>query len=442
MEPIILNQLKDSWILKQNELIQKRRPRRYLHFDKPIVKITEEIANEITNPELIKSHSFYPLFKSPIGNRIYKKDPKTNIKKIVWKDRPISYPSHYDSLIYSWYTYQLEFFYEKQIKDCGLDDNVIAYRKLGKSNIDFALEVFGFVKKKKECASLSLDIEGFYDNLDFDILKNSWKNNLGVKSLPDDHFNVFKSITRYSYIRRREIIKLKKSIAEIYPNKKFILNSKTLDFLRDNKKIKKNKAKGIPQGTPISCVLANLYMLPSDKAILNKINNLGGLYRRYSDDIIIICPQNKLAEIESFAKETIQGLKLKIQDSKTEKRLFKNNDNKFICIDEDDKNSRLNYLGIVLSSDDTYLRHKGYAKFERKMTKFIYKKVEEAKELKIPIFKRKIYERFSSFGKQNYVSYAKRAYKKINISHSKQQINFNRIMKKINKKISKVKSKK
>ena len=54
MNPIILTQLKDSWLKKQNELMQKRRPRRYLHFDKPIPSLTTKILDEITNPDCIK----------------------------------------------------------------------------------------------------------------------------------------------------------------------------------------------------------------------------------------------------------------------------------------------------------------------------------------------------------------------------------------------------
>ena len=79
---------------------------------------------------------------------IYKKDLVTKIRKFEYKERPISYASHYDSLIYSWYAYQLEDLYEKRIKSAGLTDSIIAYRRLGKSNVYFALETFKFIKKK------------------------------------------------------------------------------------------------------------------------------------------------------------------------------------------------------------------------------------------------------------------------------------------------------
>src|SRR3989344_8330187 len=97
MNPILLTQLKSSWFKKQNELIQKRHPRRYLHFDKPIPSLTKNICNQITNSKTIETHSFFPLLYKPQRNRIHKKDPVTKNKKVEEKIRPINYPSHYDS---------------------------------------------------------------------------------------------------------------------------------------------------------------------------------------------------------------------------------------------------------------------------------------------------------------------------------------------------------
>lgn len=442
MNPIILNQLKDSWFKKQNELIQKRRPRRYLHFDKPIPSLTKKIWEEITNEKNIKIHSFFPLLKAPKSSRLYKKDPITKKKIIEWKARPISYASHYDSLVYSWYTNQLEFFYEQRLKDAGLNENVIAYRKLGKSNIDFALEVFEFIKNSPCSATLSLDIKGFYDNLDFNLIKKAWKNNLNLNDLPEDHYAVFKSITKYSYVRVREIMKLKKIASKTNPKSRFILDSKILDSLRANRKIKQNKDRGIPQGTPISCALSNLYMFDFDKAISEKINSFCGIYRRYSDDIIIICPNKELLEeVESFAIDTIKNLKLEIQPTKTEKRYFSNSPEKITCLDENGKDSKLQYLGVTLDCNGMSLRHKGYAKFERKMKKAIVKKLIKSDVKKIPFFKRKIYEGYSPMGKHNYISYAHDASKKLSSKVIEKQVGFHRIMRKISRKISKIRKK-
>ena len=49
---------------------------------------------------------------------------------------------------------------------------------------------------------------------------------------------------------------------------------------------------GIPQGSPISGVLANIYMLEVDKQIQHIVEGYNGLYMRYSDDFIIILPKD------------------------------------------------------------------------------------------------------------------------------------------------------
>lgn len=60
---------------------------------------------------------------------------------------------------------------------------------------------------------------------------------------------------------------------------------------------------GIPQGSPISATLANVYMLEVDKLINDMIFGLGGKYMRYSDDFIIILPDvAELNAAEAFGK--------------------------------------------------------------------------------------------------------------------------------------------
>jgi hypothetical protein len=432
----MLNQLKDSWFSKQTELMQKRRPRRYLHFDVPIISLDKKTWLDITNPTKISTHAFFPLIKAPKSDRVYKKDPVTKVRKFEYKERPISYASHYDSLIYSWYAHQLEYFYEQRVRSAGLDESAIAYRKLGKSNIDLALETFEFIKKNPESASLALDVRGFFDNLDFAILKRAWKENLNVKDLSDDQYAIFKSVTKFAYVRRREVTKMLKVGTKSYRKSSLFLDIKLLDVLRDKNKIKSNKLKGIPQGTPISCVLSNLYMFNFDKAMLEKVKACSGLYRRYSDDILIICPKDQINEIENFAKEHIAKLKLEIQDKKTEKRFFsKLSTEGIVCVNEEDKPSRLQYLGVVFDGKTMSLRHKGYAKFERRMKKAIMRKLTKANKTKTPFFKRGIYKKYSPMGENNYVSYAIKAGNRLSSEIIKKQVERHRILKKISKKI-------
>ena len=44
------------------------------------------------------------------------------------------------------------------------------------------------------------------------------------------------------------------------------------------------------QGSAISAVMSNIYMIKFDKLVNDLITSNNGIYRRYSDDIIIIIP--------------------------------------------------------------------------------------------------------------------------------------------------------
>ena len=55
--------------------------------------------------------------------------------------------------------------------------------------------------------------------------------------------------------------------------------------------VQKNKLPhGIPQGAPISDLIANFYLLEFDKVMANYAQAQGGRYMRYSDDILLILP--------------------------------------------------------------------------------------------------------------------------------------------------------
>lgn len=178
--------------------------RRYLHFDRPL---NEEAALKVVSDQrAVAQHSFYPLIRyvaesqkvhfDKATRRVVKKDPKR---------RQISYAAHLDSHIYSYYCEVLGGLYETYLSKSEWSASVLAFRALGKSNIEFAHEAFTEIASRTECCVLGIDIKGFFDNLSHTQLKLNWQKLIDRPSLPDDHFAVYKSLTRFSFVDREEV---------------------------------------------------------------------------------------------------------------------------------------------------------------------------------------------------------------------------------------------
>ena len=72
--------------------------------------------------------------------------------------------------------------------------------------------------------------------------------------------------------------------------------------------------KGIPQGSPISPMLANLYLDQFDDILLNKNMRLV----RYADDFVILCKSEKQADSAlELTEDVLEQLKLNLNDNKT-----------------------------------------------------------------------------------------------------------------------------
>ena len=74
--------------------------------------------------------------------------------------------------------------------------------------------------------------------------------------------------------------------------------------------------KGLPQGNPVSSVLAEIYLDEFDKKVINKLSPL--YYARFVDDFIIILPLDELNRInyKQFLTDELEKMNLLLSESK------------------------------------------------------------------------------------------------------------------------------
>jgi hypothetical protein len=441
------------------------RAKGYAHFSK---KINKNFATSfVKNVASVSGYAFYPLIHQILNSRRYKKiDDCAHGKKrahsyfttsgafkITSKQRKIYYASHLDSQIYSYYANEiLGIKYENNLKkNTGLSACISAYRRIptesdqdkNKGNIHFAKDVFDEIKKRGNCAVIAFDITEFFDSLDHNILKKAWEDLLETDRLPSDHYNIYKSLTNCSYVKLDDLLK---ELKISHPNEVFrqgihqYLNSRTTfkKTVKDNNLIKKHPFKnkttglrqGIPQGTPISAFLANLYLLKFDTDLYNICLKHDSFYRRYSDDIVIITSEEKNLYFKNLVISHIDDFNLEIQESKTQTRFFRNDPaSAKLKVHELSKDGTLkpdvplDYLGFEFDGVKPLLKKSSISKYYREAKTYTYKRVRlAAKEQKFKflqpdihkrVFKRKIYKLFTHQGthgrKRNYILYANEA---------------------------------
>ncbi|KJD33343.1 RNA-directed DNA polymerase (Reverse transcriptase) [Tamlana nanhaiensis] len=419
--------------------------RGYIHFSNRTPHASRgKVFKYISNPKNITKHSFFPLifkelkqrrYKLSNHNGIFKRSHKKNKNGKITsnaKVREILFATHIDAHIFSYYTQQLITpKYESYLdKNPILSNTITAYRQIKtdddlkfKNNVHFAKDVFDEIKRRQNCVALVLDIENFFPSLNHKKLKLAWAKTLGSKTLPKDHYNLFKATTRFSYVKLSDL-KTKnghfdeKKLAENKKNGKHAFFESIKDLIesdiiiyKNQKKDKNGLLKGIPQGLPISAILANIYMLSFDESIVNELTQKHKIfYRRYSDDIILLCNKEQINFVEKFVKKQIEKIDLTISFEKTEKTLFRPNKNRLQSYKiEDDgslkENVPLNYLGFEFYGYQTLIKSKNLASFYRRMKQAVKRKnkrVENLKEVKLidegAIFKRKIYRLYSFKG--------------------------------------------
>lgn len=355
----------------------KKSQRYYSHFDyhTDITKCWDYISNT----DNICKHGFYPFI-------YYKKDMSKysfEERRPKEKHRDICYASHIDRCIFQLYNFMLNEYYNEECIQLGIQDVAVAYRTNfeKQNNIDFAKRAIQFIRDKGNCYVMIGDFTKFFDNLDHQYLKKQWCGLLHSDRLPADHYAVFKNITQYSYFELTKLLEIhgldnsSKGRRELNAKRRVL----TPQNLKQNASyLHKNDKCGIPQGSPMSGVLANIYMLEVDKLIYDFVSIYSGLYMRYSDDFIIVLPHmdegtaiSALTKIgDLFNDSNRPGLTL--QPSKTQYYYFYEggieNCGKKIHEDADCSNRRhLNFLGFTFDGNKVSLRAKTVSKYYQRM---------------------------------------------------------------------------
>ena len=449
--------------MKNNNLPDWYKIKKYCHIDAQFSKGEfHKVYGYVRNKENIKKHSFLPFIHREVTTRKFRRKNIDGNRSLIRvpdkKTRHIHYCSHLDAKIYSYYKELIQKKYEEKIE--SFSDCITAYRKIkgqkkSKNNVDFAKEVFDYIKFNK-CKNLyvfTADISNFFDGLSHKILKDKWKYVMDFNDTMDvDHYQVYKNITKFSYLEEKDIFKLFKDRIKVerqdgdekvlkekpIGRRSYMKNQRAVAFcdLKDIKEIRENnlikankwnydkdaKAKttlrtvGIPQGSPISALLANVYMLDFDKKMFDYISD-HGLYRRYSDDIIIIVPIERLGSTRTELQEAISKIDLIIKDEKTQEFRFDYNEKnkRFDCLFKDKakgvftSNKKLEYLGFEFDGDETRIKSSSLASFYRKMKrtikrgKFYSKRIDNNTRGKL--FKRRLYKRFTFKGAKRRVKH-------------------------------------
>lgn len=380
--------------------ISSRDLKHYPHFDAPIS--IKEIRRLVTDSGRVAANTFYPFLLFHEEWTPYRPADVETPKK---KSRPIRYGARRDSYIFLHYRRKLSKLYEARLNDLGIAQCPIAYRKIqkpdevgGKCNIDFAKDAFDEVDRLGNCVAIALDIKGYFENLDHSRIKRVWCELLGVDKLPPDHYAVFKNITRYRFVEQREVFRRLNYLGSVRRHGKIVEGFKVPyrdmpkqlcspdDFRakicggdqRYPSLIQKNiEPYGVPQGAPLSDLIANFYLMEFDRLMHQYATKHGGRYMRYSDDILIVVPGDgtKAESVVLFATGEIQnhGPQLQINESKTCVIQFERQDRELTYRhikqrpDERAKNG-LEYLGFRYDGRKVYVRESTISRLYRKVS--------------------------------------------------------------------------
>lgn len=242
---------------------------------------------------------------------------------------------------------------------------------------------------------MALDIKGYFESLCHQRIKRIWRDLLGVDELPPDHYAVFKNITHYRFVDQKAVYRRLGYLGPVQRGN-FIVEGYTRPYREMDKQICSNEdfrnkicgddpafsnlvqrnelPHGVPQGAPISDLIANFYLMDFDVKMNAYARQRGGVYMRYSDDILLIVPggKNEATAATAFAMEEIKnhGDALVIKESKTCVVRFERDGErlKFEHVTGPQGKNGLEYLGFRYDGRKVYVRDSTMSRLYRKVT--------------------------------------------------------------------------
>lgn len=403
--------------------------RRYKHFDLPLPESERELTIDFT--KVGQPHRFLPMLgftdiarrfiRQKDGNGDWLRDAQGKfIRKVKEKPRPIRFASHADAAYLQAYAAYLNSFYEKALADDGTSSSVLAYRRGGGTNIHHAKSLFDEIVRRQDCTVIAMDISGFFDCLDHLLLRDEVAGLLGEKRLDGHHGTVWRNVTRYSWVETEDLDAVLGKKRNVHG--RVCTPAQFIEHVRGRKDglvRKHDQTFGIPQGTPISGLYANIYLRSFDREMLAWVGRVGGSYRRYSDDIAVVLPMGtKVDHVVAVVEKMLADFGLAMSVDKTDNAHFQSG--KLVS------QKPIQYLGFTFDGDTVLIRPSSLDAYRHKMRRGIHAKLVAAKAKEVSsvsVYKREALSRYTHLGKRrNFLKYAYKAADVMGSHAIKQQV--------------------